>query len=301
MTDAVLEIDRISKRYGAHVALRDVSLTARGGELFGLAAGPGGGATTTIRIACGVLAADAGRVRWRSAPIDPATRRRIGYLPERGGLHPDLTAFDQLVHRAELLGHGATDARLAAHGWLDRLGLRARRRQRLDALAPADRLRVALAATLLADPELLLLDEPFAGLAESDVELVVELLRERAAAGTPILLSGKDIESLARHCDRLGVLRDGVLVAEGSPERLRAAGPRLLAVDAPSATPGWAADLPGCRIHDVDGSRTVLELDAGADDQAVLSAAIATGPVREFGAVRRTLAQLYGDPGGRAT
>jgi ABC-2 type transport system ATP-binding protein len=294
VTDAVLEIDRVSKRYGAVAAVREVSLTARAGELFGLAGEPGSGRTTIVRIACGVLAPDSGRVRWRSAPIDPATRRRIGYLPEGGGLRPDQSGLDQLVHRAELLGFGDDDARDAALGWLGRLGLPARPGQRLDALAPADRLRIALAATLLADPELLVLDEPFAGLPDGDAELIVELLRERAAAGCPVLLTGSDLELLGRTCHRLGVLREGALIAEGAPADLRAAGPRLLAVDVHSATPDWVATVPGCRLVDVRGTRTLLRLDAGADEQAVLTAAVAAGPVAEFTPVRRTLTELYG-------
>lgn len=291
MTDAVLEVDRISKRYGLVTALHEVSLVAGAGELVGVAGAPGSGRTTVVRVAAGIVSADSGRVRWRSAPIDPATRRRIGYLPEGGGLRPDRAAVDQLVHRGQLLGLDPAAALTAAAGWLDRLGLRIRPSTRLGDLTRVERARLAVAATLLADPELLLLDEPFAGLSRDEAEPIAALLRDRVTTG-PVVLTGGDIDLLAATCDRLTVLRDGAVAAEGTPTALRDAGPRLLVVDAPAAAPGWVGHLSGCRVVDVDGTRTVLRLEAGTDEQAVLTAAVATGPVREFAPVRRPLSDL---------
>ncbi len=297
MTDAVLEIDRISKRFGATQALHDVSLTARGGELVGIGGHLGSGRTTTLRIGAGVLAADAGRVRWRSAPIDPATRRRIGYLPASGGLYPELTVHDQLVHRAELHGFTADDARRLTQAWLDRCNLRALRRIPTGRLDTDHQRLVGLVATLLPGPELLLLDEPFAGATRTGVDTLVELLRQQTAADVPVLLSSNDLDHLERYCDSVAILRSGQLVASGTIGELVAAGPRLFRVDAPDATPGWGNGVPGCHTVDVDGSRMLLELTDDADDQDVLNAALACGPVREFTRVRRTLAELYDSTG----
>lgn len=294
MTDAVLEIDRISKRYGAVVALHEVSLVARAGELFGLGGHAGSGRTTAVRIGAGVLAADSGRVRWCGAPIDPATRRRIGYLPATGGLYADLTVLDQLVHRGELHGFEVNEAHRRAQVWLDRLGQRTLRTRRTNTL-DADELRlVRLVATLLPGPDLVLLDEPFTGAGHTGVRTMVEVLREQAAAGVPVLLSSNDLAHVERYCDRAAILRSGQIVAAGAVADLVAEGPELVRVDAPDASPGWSDAVPGCRTVDVDGSRVLLELAPDADDQAVLSAALATGPVREFTRVRRSLAELFG-------
>jgi ABC-2 type transport system ATP-binding protein len=292
VTDAVLEVDGISKRYGAVLALDDVSLTAHAGELFGIGGHVGAGRTTAIRIGAGVLAADSGRVRWRSAPIDPGTRRRIGYLPAAGGLYPELTVLDQLVHRAELHGFEINEAHQHAELWLDRLSLRPLRPRRTKTLSIDQRRLVALVATLLPGPELLLLDEPFAGV--STVDTLVELLREQAAAGVPVLLSSSDFDHIERFCDRAAILRSGRIAASGTICELVSGGPRLVRVDAPDAEPGWGDGVPGCHTVHTDGSRTLLELTADADDQAVLNAALAAGPVREFTMVRRTLAELFG-------
>jgi ABC-2 type transport system ATP-binding protein len=294
VTDAVLEVDGVAKRFGAVLALRDVSLTAGPGELVGVGGRFGAGRTTALRIAAGVLAADSGRVRWRSAPIDPATRRRIGYLPAQGGLYPELTVLDQLVHRLELHGFDTNEAHQRVQLWLDRVRLRPVRRRATGRLDVDEQRLVGLLATLLPGPELLVLDEPFTGAGPAAVELMVELLREQATDGVPVLLSGNDLDQIERYCDRAAILRSGQIVASGPIAEL-VDGPRLVRIDAP----GWTNSVPGCRTVDADGSRMLLELADDADDQAVLNAALAAGPVREFGTVRRSLAELF-DPAGRS-
>jgi len=293
VTDAILEIDRVSKRYGAVVALHEVSMSSGVGELCGIAGRTGAGKTTLLRICAGVLAADAGQVRWRSVPIDPAGRQRIGYLPAAGGLHPEMTVPDQLVYRGGLHGLDTNEAHRRAQVWLDRLGRRALRERRIGTLDTDDRRMVALIATLLPDPELLLLDEPCAGMSAPGITTIIDVLRELAATGVPVLLSSNDFDLIERRCDRAAILRNGQTIAVGAVAELTADRARLVAVDAPDASPGWAGVLPGCRTVDVDGSRVVLELGPEADDQAVLGAAMATGRVREFTLLRRSLAELF--------
>lgn len=299
VTDAELEVDRVSKRYGAVLALHEVSLGATAGELCGLGGHEGSGRTTVLRVAAGVVAADSGRVRWRSAPIDPGTRRRIGYLPASGGLYPELTVLDQLVYRAELHGFDTNEAHRRALVWLERLGQRSLRGRRTGVLTTDEVKLVALIATLLPDPELLLLDEPFTGVSPTGVGTMVEVLREQAAGDVPVLLSSNDLRHIERYCDRAVILRSGRIVADGTITELVSDGPRLLRVDAPDAPGGWGNNIPGCRTVDADGSRVLLELDRDADDQAVLNAALASGPVREFASVRRSLAEMFDTTGAR--
>jgi ABC-2 type transport system ATP-binding protein len=293
VTDAVLEIDRISKRYGPVVALHEASLVTGPGEVFGLAGRTGAGKTTLLRICAGVLAADAGRVRWRAAPIDPATRARVGYLPAAGGLHPDMTVVGPLVYRGELHGLDTNEAHRRAQAWLDRLGRRSLRDRGIGTLDTDERRLVALLAILLPEPELLLLDEPCAGMSAAGIDAVLDVLRDQVDQDVTVLFSSNDFDLVERHCDRVGILRSGQTVAVGALPELTADRPRLARVDAPDATVDWAVSVPGCRMLDVDGSRVVLELGPEADDQAVLAAAMATGRVREFTLLRRSLADLY--------
>jgi ABC-2 type transport system ATP-binding protein len=293
MPDAVLAAHRLTKRYGDVVALDEMTLEVRAGELFGFVGSNGAGKTTTMRIVLGVLAADSGEVRWRGGPITFADRRRIGYLPEERGLYPRMRVLDQLVYLAELHGLGTNAAIGAAERWITRLGLRAHRDDRVQQLSLGNQQRVQLAAALVHDPAVLVLDEPFAGLDPVAVDVLAAALRERAEAGVPVLFSSHQLDLVERLCDRVGIVRSGRMVACGTVDELRAGGAARLTVDAPQAPPGWADGLPGVRVLGAEGPRTLLELADGADDQDVLRAALATGPVREFSRHRPSLAELF--------
>src|SRR5438105_13485847 len=121
--DAGLQVDQLSRRYGQVVALQDLSFQVTPGELFGFVGSNGAGKTTTMRIVMGVLAADAGEVRWNGARVTLGSRRRFGYMPEERGLYPRMRVLEELVYLAELHGLTSAVARKAAAGWLERLGL----------------------------------------------------------------------------------------------------------------------------------------------------------------------------------
>ncbi|HEY3470477.1 MAG TPA: ATP-binding cassette domain-containing protein [Amycolatopsis sp.] len=294
MTEGTLEIDRISKRYGAKVALDGVSFDVRAGELFGFVGSNGAGKTTTMRIALGVLAADGGEVRFGGRKITHETRTHIGYMPEERGLYPKMKVLDQLVYLAELHGLSANEAHRNAENWIGRLGLAERRKDEVQKLSLGNQQRVQLAAALVHDPAVLVLDEPFSGLDPLAVDVMSGVLREKAAAGVPVVFSSHQLDLVERLCDRVGIIRSGRMVAVGTVAELTAGGGSKLVVTAPGAQPGWAAGLPGVRVLE-EGATTVLGLDPSADDQAVLAAALATGPVTEFSRRRRSLTELFRD------
>lgn len=293
MSDAILEIDRISKRYGKLVALQEMTFDVRSGELFGFVGSNGAGKTTTMRIALGVLAADSGEVRWRGTRLDLNTRRRIGYMPEERGLYPKMKVAEQLVYLAELHGLSAAAAKRAATDWTERLGLAARRNDEVQKLSLGNQQRVQLAAALVHDPDVLVLDEPFSGLDPMAVDVMSQVLREKASAGVPVVFSSHQLDLVERLCDRIGIVRSGQMVACGTVDELRSGGTERLVVDTPAAADTWATHLSGVQVLSVDGSRSLLELSPGVDDQAVLRAALATGPVREFARQRPSLAELF--------
>ena len=244
----MLEIDGISKRFGATVALDGMSLTVRPGKLYGFVGANGAGKTTTMRIALGVLAADAGEVRLDGRPLDAASRRRIGYMPEERGLYPRMAVGTQLRYLAELRGRSAAQAREAADRWTERLGLTERRGDEVQRLSLGNQQRVQLAAALVAEPGVLVLDEPFSGLDPMAVDVMSEVLRERRDAGAPVVFSSHQLELVERLCDRVGIVRAGRLVAEGAVAELRDASAAEVVVDAPHAPPGWA-DMPTAFAH----------------------------------------------------
>jgi len=277
-----LELQGITKRYGDLVAVRELSLEVRPGEVFGFVGSNGAGKTTTMRVALGTLVHDQGAVLWDGSPISFEVRRKIGYMPEERGLYPKMRIGEQLLYLAQLHGTTKAAAAGATARWLERFDLKERARDELQKLSHGNQQRVQLAAALVFEPVMLVLDEPFAGLDPEAVDSMSEVLKERAQAGIPVIFSSHQLELVERICDRVGIIQKGQLIACGTIEELRGHGPRQLWVDAPAAPQGWTSSLGGVHVVRAEGSRVLLELDAAADDQAILNAALATGPVREF-------------------
>jgi ABC-2 type transport system ATP-binding protein len=290
-----LEVVGLCKAYGRRIALDDMTFDVRAGELFGFVGGNGAGKTTTMRIVLGVLTADLGEVRWEGRPPTLDVRRRFGAMPEERGLYPRMRVGEQLVYLARLHGLSRADARAATAYWTDRLGLAARRDDEVQKLSLGNQQRVQLAASLVHDPEVLVLDEPFSGLDPVAVDVMSEVLRERCAQGAAVMFSSHQLDLVERLCDRVGIVAAGRMVACDSVPALCGRGGVRLVVDAPAAPRDWAAGLPGVTVRGHDGEGTVLELDDGADDQIVLKAALATGPVRTFARRQPTLTELFRD------
>lgn len=290
-----LEFADLSKAYGAIRALDHATFAVRSGEIFGFVGSNGAGKTTAMRIALGVLAADAGEVRWDGRPLDLATRRRVGYMPEERGLYPRMRVAAQLVYLARLHGMPPESATNAMLHWTDRLGVAARRGDEVQKLSLGNQQRVQLAAALMHEPAILVLDEPFSGLDPVAVDVMSGVLRERAAAGVPVVFSSHQLDLVERLSDRVGIIQAGRMVAVGSISDLRAAAPRRWVIDAPGAQPGWTNAVPGVTVVDTDRSRVTVEVADGAPgaEQDVLRAALVHGPVREFAPVRPSLSEMY--------
>jgi ABC-2 type transport system ATP-binding protein len=282
MPEQGLELRGLTKRYGSLLAVDDLSFDVRPGEVFGFVGSNGAGKTTTMRIVLGTLLADKGEVRWAGKPIDFETRRRIGYMPEERGLYPRMRAGEQLIYLAQLHGLTEVAASESANRWLQRFDLAPRAKDDVQKLSHGNQQRVQLAAALVFDPILLVLDEPFAGLDPEAVDSMSEVLRERATAGIPVIFSSHQLELVERLCDRVAIIQRGHLMACGTVDELRSGGPVRFWIDAPAAPSGWAAKLPGAEVVITDGTRVLVELKDSATDQSVLQAALATGPVHEF-------------------
>ena len=322
-TGRVLEVDGLVKRYGRTLALDGVSFAVEPGQVFGFVGRNGAGKTTTMRIILGVLAADAGTVRWQGRPVDAEVRRRIGYMPEERGLYPKMRVRDQLIYLARLHGASASKAESATDAWVERLGLADRAGDRVEMLSLGNQQRVQLAAALVHDPDVLVLDEPFSGLDPVGVDALAGALAERVEEdGVPVVFSSHQLDLVERLSDAVGMIAGGRMVAVGRVEDLRAGGRarrvrlRLDGCAGPSdrsarpddrragpsdrsAEPydGWSTRLPGVRLVGHDDGAVLLELADGVDDQVVLQAALAQGRVQEFTPVRPTLTDLFREVG----
>jgi ABC-2 type transport system ATP-binding protein len=240
-----------------------------------------------------VLAADGGEVRWDGTPINLETRRHIGYMPEERGLYPKMKVGEQLVYLARLHGLSTSAARKSMEEWTERLGVAPRRDDEVQKLSLGNQQRVQLAAALIHNPGILVLDEPFSGLDPIAVEVMSKVLLDKASEGIPVVFSSHQLELVERLCHRVGIIRSGRMVAVGTVDELTSDGTVEMVVAAPEARDGWAAGLTGVTVRGHENGRTVLELGDGADDQEVLRAALATGPVTEFSRRRPSLTELY--------
>ena len=288
-----LELHGIRRAFGELVAVDDLSFSVPPGRMFGFVGRNGAGKTTTMRIICGLLAADEGSVTWDGGPINARLRERIGYMPEERGLYPKMRLGDQLEYFAVLHGASHAQGRAAARSWLQRLGLAEREAERVEALSHGNQQRVQLAAALVHRPDLLILDEPFAGLDPIASDVMSEVLREQTARGVPVLFSSHQLELVEHLCESVAVLDHGRLVACGDVDELRAQGPRLLRVDVRDAAPDWPDSLPGVEIAQRSNGRVVFRLSQQADPQRILAAACAAGSVSHFSELRPTLAELF--------
>ena len=289
----MLKLQDVTKRYGSRAAVDGVSFEVPPGSLTGFVGANGAGKTTTMRVVLGITAADAGTVTWQGRPVDTDVRRRIGYMPEERGLYPRMPVRKQLVFLARLHGLSAARAGERADVLLDRLGLGERRDDEVDSLSLGNQQRAQIAAALVHEPDLLLLDEPFSGLDPIAVDSLTELLREVAADGVPVLFSSHQLELVERLCDRVVILSAGRVVVAGEVEQLRhqGRGMQLRLVVDPDA--GWVRDVPGLLVLDVDGPSALVEVDGLAGQQDLLAEALRRGTVREFTPVAPTLAELY--------
>ena len=296
MTGQPLVIDRVSKSYGDLQALDEMSFIVQPGETYGFVGSNGAGKSTTMRIAMGVLAADSGEVRVGDQPMDDSIRRLIGYMPEERGLYPKASCESQLTYFARLHGMDKAAASQSAAELLEQFGLTERKDDKVETLSLGNQQRVQLAAALVHRPQLLILDEPFSGLDPVAVQVMADALKERAAAGVPVLFSSHQLDLVQRLCDRVGIIRGGKMLEEGTVAELRSAGAVVLEVHCPTAPFGWAGNVPGVQSVAQKGEWTqvVLSSDADADtDQRVLHAALSHGPVHHFARKLPSLTELY--------
>lgn len=293
----MLDVTGLSKRFGAVLALDDVSLTVAPGQIVGFLGPNGAGKTTTMRAIMNLITLDAGQVRWDGGPIDAATKQRFGYMPAERGMYPRMRARDHLTYYAQLSGRSATEAAGAADSWLERLGLADRALDPIQNLSSGNQQRVQLALAMINDPDLLVLDEPFSGLDPLAVDLLSELLREQVGGGAALLLSSHQLDLVADVCDAVVIVDRGRVVLRGDVAELRAdSHTRIMEVEFASPT-RWSRGLP----VDRDGRRWRVEVDAEHAADEVLAEARRLGPLLAYSYSPPDLSEIFLHVVGRDT
>ena len=295
----MLEVIDLVRAYGPVRALDGMTFGVEPGAVTGFLGPNGAGKTTTMRAIFGLTALDAGTVRFDGRPIDFDARRRFGYLPEERGLYPTMRVLDQLVFFGELRGLARGDARREAERWLGQLGLGDRTTDKLEDLSLGNQQRVQLIGSLLHEPNVLVLDEPFSGLDPVAVDALSKVLLAEAHRGATVLFSSHQLDLVEDLCERAVVVDRGRVVAEGTIDDLTAGADPVLEIEVTTDPDGtWAREVNGVRVLSVNTGRVRLQLDPGEQSpaergQSVLDAARRAGPVNRFGFERRSLAEVF--------
>ncbi|WP_243077241.1 ABC transporter ATP-binding protein [Microbacterium sp. SS28] len=289
----MLQLSGVTKSYGGRPALDGVSFDVLPGRLTGFVGGNGAGKTTTMRIVLGVLAKDGGTVTLDGAEVTASDRRRFGYMPEERGLYPKMKILEHIVYLARLHGFSKSDATSRAKALLEKLGLGERLGDNVETLSLGNQQRAQIAAALVHDPEVLILDEPFSGLDPLAVDVVAGVLQERAAAGAAVLFSSHQLDVVERLCDDLVIIAGGTIRAAGARDALRAqhSHRRFELVSAGDAS--WLHAEPGVEVVDSDTGYAVFDADSDATAQRVLRRAVEQGDVASFAPQHPTLAQIF--------
>ena len=287
----MLEVRDISKRFGDVVALRDVSFDVRAGRIMGFLGRNGAGKTTTMRTIFGLVAPDTGTVTYDGSPVDHDVRLGFGYMPEERGLYPRMKVADQLVYFGRLAGmpkHAAVDS---ATRWLETFGLADRADSKVEELSHGNQQRIQLAAAIVHEPAVLVLDEPFSGLDPIGVQALSDVLLDFSRAGAAILFSSHQLDLVEHVCEDVAVIHDGQIVVSGDLETLREeASYRRVEIWVDGEL--WEPPVPG--VHRVDsGGRAHHIVDAATDIESVLALARGAGVITRFSYEPPSLSDIF--------
>jgi len=289
MTQNMLEVRNLVKRYNGFTAVDDLSFEVCEGEIFGLLGPNGAGKTTTTRTVMDIFKPDEGRVQVLGLPPG-AAKEHIGYLPEERGLYRDLKVLDVLVYLAELKGTPRSVARQRALAWLERVELADWAGRKVKDLSRGMQQKLQFVASLVHDPQLLILDEPFQGLDPVNVDLLKRLIRELQAEGKTVVLSAHQMNLVEALCDRILLINHGQVVLYGPLDEIkRRYAPHAVRLRTPAALNA----LPGVtRMERRDGTLT-LTLD-GTTPQALLQTLVERNvPVEAFEVATAPLEEIF--------
>ena len=270
-------VTNLAKRFGETKAVVDVSFAVEPGEIFGLLGPNGAGKTTTIRMMLDIFRPDAGTVSVFGGALDMAKKRRVGYMPEDRGLYKDQKLEPTLVYLASLKGMDEKVARSRLQGWLERFDLAEHRDKKVQELSRGMQQKAQIIATLLHEPDLIVIDEPFSGLDPVSTRLIKQIFEEQRQAGKSILMSTHQMYQVEALCDRIVLIDEGRTVLYGSVHEVK----RNFAGNAVAIEgQGDFDQIPGVLETRQQNGTWHLALEVGTDPQAVFRALATRGDVR---------------------
>lgn len=293
MADDAIRLTAVTKAYKGHVAVKDLSFAVPRGSVFGLLGPNGAGKTTTLRMIMNVLAPDTGTIDILGRPSDQKARDRIGYLPEERGLYPRMVVEEQLLFMAEIKGITRADAARRVAPWLERLGLQDWTKRKLNELSKGMQQKVQLIATLLHEPDVLILDEPLSGLDPVGVNLMRDVLLDLRRQGRTLLLSSHQMETVERLCDAIALVSRGEKILDGEVAEVKRRYGKNTVVLAYEGDGAFLSSIPGVQKVGDFGRYVEVTMTDGGDPQAILREASARLKLSRFEVVEPSLHDIF--------
>ena len=299
MADPTVQLEKVRKSYDHFVAVDDLSLQIAPGSIYGLLGPNGAGKTSTLRMMIGITAPDSGQVRLFGEPFERGHLRRVGYLPEERGLYKKMKVLEQLVFLGEIRGMTARDAADRARHWCERLELAAWMPKKVEELSKGMQQKVQFIAALLHEPDLIMMDEPFAGLDPVNASALKDILLEQKQAGRTILFSTHRMDQVERMCDCICLINKGKPVLEGELKQIKARWGRN---NVQIEYEGDGSFLHGnglVQSFNDYGNYVEVRLTPGADAQQLLRQVSAGAKVFKFEMVEPSLEEIFIDVVGK--
>ena len=293
MSDEAIRLSGVTKAFSGHLAVQDLSLSVPRGAAFGLLGPNGAGKTTTLRMIMNVLGPDSGTIEILGAPATQETRDRIGYMPEERGLYPRMVLEEQLIFFAELKGVARKEAVRRLQPWLERLGLVDWRHRKLNELSKGMQQKAQFIATVLHEPDILILDEPLSGLDPVGVNVMRDVFVDLRRQGKTVVLSSHQMETVERLCDAIALINRGRKVLDGPVSEVKGRHGKNTLVLSYEGDGSFLAGLPGVlKVNDF-GRYVEIKMAEGTDPQAILKEAAARIRVSRFEVVEPSLHDIF--------
>jgi ABC-2 type transport system ATP-binding protein len=287
----ILEIQNLSKSYGSHQALNSINLNIPKGKIFGLLGPNGAGKTSLIRIINQIIEADSGTVYFEGLPLKGDHISDIGYLPEERGLYKKMKVWDQLLYFAQLKGLSNQEAKQKINKWLIKLDISSWKEKKIEDLSKGMAQKVQFIATIIHEPKLLILDEPFSGFDPVNAEIIKNEILELNANGTTVVLSTHRMESVELLCDEIAMIHKSKKVLDGSVKEIKNQfRPNIYQVTLFSN----GINLPEDLQHKIEGDLIHMSLPLGdKSPNDLIQELMAYGQVLGFNEIVPTIEEIF--------
>lgn len=291
-----LLVEDINKSFGQFQVISDLSMEVKEGALFGFLGANGAGKTTTMRMILDIIRPDSGRITWNTKEVRDVPRHSWGYLPEERGLYPKMEVEDQLLFLARLHGLSKYDAKRELEEWLDRFQIKANRKKKIEELSKGNQQKVQFLATILHNPDILIMDEPFSGLDPVNANVLKEAFLEMHRRGKTIIFSTHQLELVEELCEDVVIINKGISVVQGSVREIKRQHGRDIArlkLDNDEEAL-WLDDLPGISVTKRRQDYIEMQLQPDFKPNMIVEAALKHGGlVSHFELVEPSLTDIF--------